>query len=168
MPRKSYNIRDFFSRQLALISSFGENFSEFRDGICQLVLDTCKSTFAANGFNYEEYAVELDWLAYVNSHAGTAVGAKGNRRGSSSSSDDTLSRRSSRTSMESSPEHPPQPRKMTFMEQVSKRKVCERLVTFLRLIDYLLRLSLHNVACNSLAAIHKALVARAAKSRCGH
>ena len=79
LPRKSYNIRDFFSRQLALISSFGENFSEFRDGICQLVLDTCKSTFAANGFNYEEYAVELNWLAYVNSHAGTALGARGNR-----------------------------------------------------------------------------------------
>ena len=36
LPRKSYNIRDFFSRQLALISSFGENFSEFRDGICQV------------------------------------------------------------------------------------------------------------------------------------
>ena len=53
---------------------------------------------------------------------------------------------------------------MTFMEQVNKRKVCEKLVTFIRLIDYMLKLILHKIACNSLDAIHKALVARA-KSR---
>ena len=38
-------------------------------------------------------------------------------------------------------------------------------MTFLRLIDYMLKFILHNIACNSLSAVHKALVARAAKSK---
>ena len=79
-----------------------------------------------------------------------------------------MGRRSSSTASttsSSSSDHVPQPRKMTFMEQVNKRKVCEKLVTFLRLIDYMLKFILHNIACNSLSAVHKALVARAAKSK---
>ena len=135
LPRKTYNIKDFFARQLTLILEFGKNFGDFREGVCQLVLDTCKSTFQNNGFNYDEYSIELTWL--------------------------TLNQNSPSSSQMSQIQ---QPRKMTFMEQVNKRKVCEKLVTFIRLIDYMLKLILHGVVCNSLLAIHKALVARA-KSR---
>ena len=53
---------------------------------------------------------------------------------------------------------------MTFMEQVNKRKVCEVLVRFIRLIDYMLRFTVHMIVNNSLIAIQKALVSRA-KSR---
>ena len=47
------------------ISGFGDNFGSFREGICNLVLATCKSTFAANGFSYEDYTVELNWLTHI-------------------------------------------------------------------------------------------------------
>ena len=50
---------------MRLLLGFNENFGSFRESICQLVLGTCKSTFAANGFNYDEYTVELNWLTHI-------------------------------------------------------------------------------------------------------
>ena len=135
LPRKTYNIKDLFSKQQTLVADFGVNFSNFRENVCQLVLDTCKSTFHENGLDYDDYAVELAWLSFADRSSVSSLGS--NFR---------------------------QPKKMTFMEQVNKRKVCEKLVMFVRLIDYMLRWVLHCVACNSLIAIHKALLSRA-KSR---
>ena len=133
LPRKTYNIKDFFARQQSLILDFNTNFCNFRENVCQLVLDTCKSTFHENGFNYDDYSFELAFFDR-SSAASTSFGS-----------------------------NIQQPRKMTFMEQVNKRKVCEKLVQFIRLIDYMLRWILHCIACNSLIAIHKALLSRAKK-----
>ena len=40
-------------------------------------------------------------------------------------------------------------------------QVCERLVTFIRMVDYSIRLVLHEITINSLTAINKSLVSRA-------
>ena len=42
LQRKTYDLDDFFSRQLSLTSDFAKNLGEFRTIVCQLVLDTCK------------------------------------------------------------------------------------------------------------------------------
>jgi hypothetical protein len=36
LPRKTYNIKDFFSRQHTLIEDFGHNFGDFRNLVCQV------------------------------------------------------------------------------------------------------------------------------------
>jgi len=117
LPRKTYQINDFFSRQQDLVSSFGDNFSSFREGICQMVLATCKSTFAANGFSYEDYTVELNWLTYINS---LDVGHRRRRSGVPRSENSFTS--SSNAIEENNV--PAQPRKMTFMEQVCQVGAC--------------------------------------------
>ena len=42
LQRKTYDLDDFFARQLSLTSDFAKNLGEFRTIVCQLVLDTCK------------------------------------------------------------------------------------------------------------------------------
>ena len=42
LQRKTYDLDDFFTRQLSLTSDFAKNLGEFRTIVCQLVLDTCK------------------------------------------------------------------------------------------------------------------------------
>ena len=36
LPRKTYNIKDFFSRQQTLVEEFAKNFGEFRNLVCQV------------------------------------------------------------------------------------------------------------------------------------
>jgi hypothetical protein len=36
LPRKTYNIKDFFSRQQSLVEDFGKNFADFRNLVCQV------------------------------------------------------------------------------------------------------------------------------------
>ncbi len=91
--------------------------------VCNLVLDTCKATFTDAGFNYDDYATEL---AYTQRQIERQLSAS--RRGSTASTSEASSMSSSE-----------RPRKMTFIEQVNKRKVCEVLVRFIRLIDFMLR-----------------------------
>ena len=55
LPRKTYEVDDFFARQKSLVSDFATNFGDFRNIVCQLVLDTCRSTFSDAGFIYEVY-----------------------------------------------------------------------------------------------------------------
>ena len=59
LPRKTYEVDDFFARQKSLVSDFATNFGDFRNIVSQLVLDTCKSTFGDAGFLYEEYNLEV-------------------------------------------------------------------------------------------------------------
>ena len=58
----------------------------------------------------------------------------------------------SRTTSTSSEERP---KKLSFIQQVNKRKVCENLVRFIRLIDFMMRYSTHMIVSNSLLAIQK-------------
>ena len=58
----------------------------------------------------------------------------------------------SRTASTSSEERP---KKLSFIQQVNKRKVCENLVRFIRLIDFMMRYSTHMIVSNSLLAIQK-------------
>ena len=43
LARKTYDLDDFFSRQLTLVANFATNFGDFRHIVCQLVFDTCKA-----------------------------------------------------------------------------------------------------------------------------
>jgi hypothetical protein len=36
LPRKTYHIKDFFSRQQTLVEEFAKNFGDFRNLICQV------------------------------------------------------------------------------------------------------------------------------------
>ncbi len=49
LPRKTYNIKDFFSRQQSLVEDFGKNFADFRNLVCQV-----KSTWQPLYWNYLE------------------------------------------------------------------------------------------------------------------
>jgi hypothetical protein len=145
LPRKTYDLNDFFSRQLTLVSEFANNFGDFRNIVCQLVIDTCKATFSDAGFHYEDYSLEL---AYTQRQLQKQYS----------------SQNQSETSSVSSMSSHERPKKLTFIEQVNKRKVCENLVRFVRLVDFMLRYTAHMIVTNSLIAIQKALVSRA-KSR---
>lgn len=145
LQRKTYDIDDFFAHQLTLTADFAKNFGDFRQIVCQLVLDTCKSTFTDAGFSSDDYILEL---AEVERQAQKEYAV-----GSLSSS--------SRSSSSLSHAKHPKPRKLTFIEQVNKRKVCERIARFLRLIDFMMRFTAHMIVANSLIAVHKSLISRA-------
>ncbi len=149
LQRRTYDLDDFFSRQLGLTLDFGRNFGEFRNIVCQLVLDTCKSTFADAGFSSDEYELEVAEVERQAQREYTA-GSMSSSRSSSRSSQASGRRR--------------KPRKLTFIEQVNKRKVCERIVRFIRLIDVMMRFTAHMIVCNSLVAVHKSLIARSRQS----
>jgi len=36
LPRKTYNIKDFFARQSTLVEDFGNNFGDFRNLVCHV------------------------------------------------------------------------------------------------------------------------------------
>lgn len=38
LPRKTYNIKDFFARQSTLVEDFGNNFGDFRNLVCHVSL----------------------------------------------------------------------------------------------------------------------------------
>ena len=111
-----------------------------------------KATFSDAGFSSDEYPLELaeiQRLAQREYEGRTLYSSSGSSSGSSS-------RSSSRSYQK--------PRKLTFIEQVNKRKACENLVRFIRLIDFMMRYTAHMIVCNSLIAVHKSLTSRA-KSR---
>ena len=80
-----------------------------------------KSTFSDAGFSSDDYALEVAEIERLAQKEYAMVTA-----GSLSSS----SRSSSRST---------RPPKLTFIEQVNKRKVCETIVRFVRLIDFMMR-----------------------------
>ena len=151
LARKTYDLDDFFSRQLTLVSNFATNFGDFRHIVCQLVFDTCKATFSDAGFSSDEYPLELAEIERLAQRE-----YEGRTLYSSSGSSGSSSRSSSRSYQK--------PRKLTFIEQVNKRKACENLVRFIKLIDFMMRYTAHMIVCNSLIAVHKSLTSRA-KSR---
>ena len=152
LPRKTYEVDEFFTRQKSLISDFATNFGDFRNIVSQLVLDTCKSTFSDAGFLYEEYNLEITY-----SQKQIQKQYESRAQSVATSGGKTSTSRTSTASEE-------RPKKLTFIQQVNKRYVCENLVRFIRLIDFMMRYSTHMIVSNSLLAIQKALVSRA-KSR---
>ena len=109
------------------------------------------SEFYSN-FSSDEYPLELAEIERLaqREYEGRTLYSSSGSSGSSSS------RSSSRSYQK--------PRKLTFIEQVNKRKACENLVRFIRLIDFMMRYTAHMIVCNSLIAVHKSLTSRA-KSR---
>ncbi len=41
LPRKTYDLNDFFARQLSLVSDFATNFGDFRNGKYIIVVNSC-------------------------------------------------------------------------------------------------------------------------------
>ena len=106
------------------------------------------SEFYSN-FSSDEYPLELAEIERLaqREYEGRTLYSSSGSSGSSSS------RSSSRSYQK--------PRKLTFIEQVNKRKACENLVRFIRLIDFMMRYTAHMIVCNSLIAVHKSLTSRA-------
>ena len=142
------HINDFYSQQTSQIAKFQENFMEFRAMMLRQVLDAAKATFTEEGFSYEDYSNEM---AALNFARGVGGGGGGKPHHSS-----TLSGISQIRSA-------PRVKKLTFIEQANKRQCCLKIISFVKLIDFMIRRTLHQIIYNSIVAIQKPMDERSRK-----
>ncbi len=131
------HVNDFAEHQQRQLAAFRNNWSEFRSAVLTpTVLDAAKSTFADAGFSYDDYAAELA------AHS-SAIGVASTLSGLSDPNQQLRP-----------------PKKLTFIEQANKRQCCLFIISFVRLVDCMVRQTLHQLCCNSIIAIERPLTLR--------
>lgn len=149
------------------MTNFHENFLEFRSLAVKMITDVVRSTLAEDGFSYDDYKHELARvrmereqlrLAHAQSRAGKTLS-------STSCSDLTpslaypdagpLGAREMADLANTAPA-----KKLTFIEQANKRQCCFRIMSFVRLIDAVMRNALQHLIYNSMIEIKKNILRR--------
>jgi len=143
------HVNDFRATQLTRAAGFKDSFCAFRSSLVVTLHSACVSTFADAGFSHEAYPAELEAYGCDQESTGDTVGGGGG-------GDSTLSGVSQ---LPRQPQHPP-PRRLTFIEQANKRQVCMRISSFLRLVDLILRQTIHRLMVNSLLSVSIAMESR--------
>ena len=102
---------------LVAIHFWQDNFREFRALIIKLVLDACKTTFAEQGFSYDDYYNEL--AAQMMPPSAATSHYRGGAGGGAAQAGSTLSGISQLKNTQQQPV-----KKLTFIEQANKRQCC--------------------------------------------
>nr|XP_040575960.1 dynein heavy chain 6, axonemal-like [Lepeophtheirus salmonis] len=132
---KTYNLEDFYGIQEERVDTFRKDLQNFRSVIKRIVYDACKATFSQSGFSLDDYRIECNYLQRQ-------------------LSDNTSLSPEARYEV---------PKKLTFIEQSNKRLICEKLISFVHLVDWIFRIALYNCVKNTFDSIHMEMESRSAQ-----